>query len=81
MRYFFHSETDNRFTDPEGVELATPEQARGEAIKMCAQMMHEAPKSFWGSRPWSITITDEAGLILWNIDIDATSSVAGEALE
>ncbi len=80
MRYFFHTETDSRSTDTEGVELDTPEQARREAIQMCAQLMHEAPKSFWGSRPWSVTITDETGLILWNIDIDASESAAGLSL-
>ncbi|WP_028966930.1 DUF6894 family protein [Sphingomonas phyllosphaerae] len=80
MRYFFHSETDNRSTDGEGVELDTPEQARREGIQMCAQMMHDAPKSFWGSRPWSVTITDEAGLVLWNINIDASESAAGLSL-
>jgi hypothetical protein len=80
MRYFFHCETDVRYTDAEGTEFDSPSQARAEAIKMCAQMMHEAPKGFWGSRPWSVTITDKAGLVLWNIDIDATSSIAGETL-
>jgi hypothetical protein len=81
MRYFFHSETDSRSTDIEGMDFASPDLARAEAIKLCAQMMHEAPRSFWGSRPWSITITDDTGLILWNIDVDATSSPAGRALD
>jgi hypothetical protein len=81
MRYYFHSETESRSTDTEGVDFASAAEARAEAIKMCAQMMHEAPKGFWGSRPWSVTITDDTGLILWNIDVDGTSSPAGRALD
>ena len=80
MRYFFHSETDTRYSDLDGMDFDDPAQARAEAIKLCGEMIHEAPKGFWGSRPWSVTVTDEAGLVLWSIAIDAFSSPAAEAL-
>jgi hypothetical protein len=78
--YFFHTDTDNRNTDIAGVELESAREARVEAIKMCGQMMHEAPDSFWGTRPWSVTVTDQKGLILWIIDVGGTSSAAALAL-
>jgi hypothetical protein len=81
MKFFFHTDTDSRSNDVEGMEFDAPDEAKAQAIAMCGQMMRDAPRSFWGSRPWSVTVTDEAGLILWNIDLDATSSAAGSSLE
>jgi hypothetical protein len=62
--YFFHTQTDTRETDSEGTEFATPLEARAEAIVTCGHMMKDAAESFWGSRPWSVTVTDANGLIL-----------------
>lgn len=80
-RYFFHSQTDTRFTDAEGIDLANPIEARRAAIKTCGEMMREAPEGFWGSRPWNVTVTDDRGLILWEIYIDGTASAATLGLE
>jgi len=80
-RFFFHTETDTRVTDREGTEYASFDQARHEAIRCCGQMLKDAPEGFWGSRPWSVTVTDQDGLILWTVDLDGQSSPAGKALE
>jgi hypothetical protein len=78
-QYFFHSQTDSRFTDDEGSEHATASQARAEAIRLCGEMLRDAPEPFWGSRPWSVTVTNAAGLIMWEIYIDGVSSPAGSS--
>ena len=70
QRYFFHTETTTRFTDLEGAEFPTPNEARQEAIRTCAEMMRDSPDGFWGSRPWSVTVTNNAGLIFWSLSID-----------
>ena len=75
-RYYFHSQTDTRFTDSEGIEFVAPSEARQEAIRLCGEMLKEAPDPFWGSRPWSLSVTDGTGLILWEIFIDGVSSAA-----
>lgn len=75
-RYLFHSQTDSRYSDSEGVEFATPHDARKEAIRLCGEMLKDSPEPFWGSRPWSVTVTNDAGLILWEIFIDGVSSAA-----
>jgi hypothetical protein len=75
-RYFFHTQTDSRLTDFEGYELATPAEARQQAIQTCGQMLVDAADAFWGSRPWSITVTDVVGLILWEITIDGNAAPA-----
>jgi hypothetical protein len=79
--FFFHTQTDIRVTDTEGTEFAGYIEARREAIRTCGQMMQDAPEIFWGSRPWSVSVTDATGLILWEIHLDGQASAASMALE
>ncbi|WP_443027167.1 DUF6894 family protein [Sphingomonas sp. LB3N6] len=80
-RFYFHTETDVRTTDTEGHECGSYSHARREAIKTCGQMMQDAPEVFWGSRPWSVSVTDATGLILWEIYLDGQTSAAGRSLD
>ena len=77
-RYFFHLNTTSRSTDDEGLELDGPKQAREEAIRSCGEMMRDAADSFWGSRPWSITVTNSAGLIIYEIAVDGFAAPAAD---
>lgn len=79
--FFFHTQTDIRGTDTEGTEFPGYIEARREAIRTCGQMMQDAPEIFWGSRPWSVSVTDATGLILWEIHLDGQASAASMALE
>jgi hypothetical protein len=78
-RYHFHSSTNSRFTDDEGVECATPLDARKMAIRTCGEMIHGCEDAFWGSRPWTITVTDAAGTIMYEIAVDGYASEAAGA--
>ena len=80
-RFYFHTETDVRITDEEGMEFPGYAEARREAIRTCGQMMQDAPEVFWGSRPWNVSVTDADGLILWEIYVDGQTSAAGRSLE
>ena len=66
-RFFFHTQTDIRFTDVDGLELEGPVEARRQAIKTCGEMMRDAPEGFWGSRPWA------------EIQVDGSASAAGRS--
>ena len=77
-RYFFHLNTTLRTTDDEGLELDGLKQAREEAIRTCGEMMRDAADGFWGSRPWSITITDDAGLIFYELAVDGFAAQAAD---
>lgn len=79
-RYYFHTQTDSRATDGEGVECARPLEARAHAIEMCGELMKSGADAFWGSRPWSIIVTDAAGLILWEIEVNGYASPATSAI-
>ena len=76
MRHFFHTDTLTRYSDEEGLEFATPAKAREEAIRLVGEIMRMSPSGFWGSRPWAVTVTDAAGLILWDISVEGTASAA-----
>ena len=80
-RFYFHTETDVRTTDEKGMEFPGFLEARREAIRTCGQMMQDAPEVFWGSRPWNVSVTDEKGLIMWEIYVDGQTSAAGRSLE
>lgn len=81
MRFFFHTQTDARHTYTDGAEYGSYAEARKAAIQTCGQMMQDAPEIFWGSRPWSVTVTDETGLIMWEIHLDGQSTAASRGLE
>ncbi len=76
--YYFHSQTDRRFADTVGKELKGSAEAQREAILACGKMMHDPPESFWGSRPWSNTVTDRVGLVFWELSVDGFQSPAGD---
>ena len=80
QRYFFHTQTDTRETDEEGTVCDGPGEARRQAIKTCGQMMADAPEGFWGTRPWSVTVTNFSGLVLWEIFMDGVQCPASENL-
>jgi hypothetical protein len=78
-RYFFLFQTETRTSDHEGLELDGDTAARAQAIITCGQMIKDAPEGFWGTRPWSVTVTDVTGLVLYEINVDgnATRLAAG----
>jgi hypothetical protein len=78
--YFFHIQTDTRTTDEIGMEFARPQEARAQAIMTCGEMVKDDPDNFWGSRPWTIVVTDATGLILWDLSMDGNPPPAAKAL-
>jgi hypothetical protein len=75
-RYYFHTQTTTRRTDETGFELASPIEARRQAIQTSGEMLRDSPEGFWGSRPWSVSVTDDQGLILWELFMDGFASAA-----
>ena len=65
-------------TDDEGFDCASPADARRMAIRTCSELIHGAEDKFWGTRPWAVTVTDEAGVIMYEIAVDGFASKADE---
>jgi hypothetical protein len=77
--YYFHTQTDTRFTDDVGTDCLDAAAARREAVRTFGEIMRDAPEPFWGSRPWKVTVTDAAGLIFWELSMDGEASSSAPA--
>lgn len=75
-RYFFHTDTQTRTSDELGIELSSAMEARRQAIQTSGQILADCPEAFWNSRPWKVIVTNEAGLILWELQMDGLASAA-----
>ncbi len=75
-RYFFHTECDIRHTDSEGVPLADMTAARKAAAESVAALLKDGAHVFWGTKPWTMTVTDERGLIFFVIEVHGQDAPA-----
>ena len=75
-RYFFHTEDGTCARDELGTELADDHAARNEAVVVLAELVKENPDEFWSDAAFTLTVTDEAGLTLYILDLAATASPA-----
>lgn len=73
-RYYFHVQSNVRQTDVDGMELSNDVEARQQAIRSAGDMLKTFPEEFWGSRPWSVTVTNAAGLVLWELYLDGVAA-------
>ena len=79
MRFYFHTESDIRHSDTEGEELATVEAARVAAARIIAEMLKDGAGKFWGTKPWTLTVTDADGLIYFTVEVHGQNApVASE---
>lgn len=68
-QYHFGIQTDRQFVDEQGVDLADHAAARAMAIQTCGELMRDGGATFWGTRPWKVTVSDEVGLMLFTIEV------------
>lgn len=80
-RYFFQIQTFVRVADRQGMVLPNQAAARTEAIRASGEMMRDGAESFWSTRPWSVTVTDESGLILLRLEMDDRAALSPMASE
>jgi hypothetical protein len=73
-RYFFHVDGDLR--DDEGCSVEDLAKAKCEAVSMAGKLICEDSSAFWEKKDWGMTVTDEAGLILFTLTFFATESAA-----
>jgi hypothetical protein len=66
-RFFFHTESEYRHTDSEGAELNDVEAARCEGARLAGEILRDGARKFWGTKPWTLTVTDVEGLIFFTV--------------
>ncbi|MEL6064001.1 MULTISPECIES: DUF6894 family protein [unclassified Methylobacterium] len=66
-RFYFHVHDGCSVLDPDGTELADPQAARLEAIRIAGDILkHDAHRIALGE-DWRIEVTDDTGLILFQM--------------
>ena len=70
-RFFFHANADR---DPIGLELPSVAEAKREAILYAAGLISDLAASFWDSREFLLTVTDENGLTLLTLHLVGTEA-------
>lgn len=76
MRYHFQVRTDTHVMLTESAELQTIDEARIEAAKRIGLLLHEHAGKLWVDEYWQMEVTDDRGLILFVISVQATKSPA-----
>ena len=75
-RFFFHLEHVRVVRDTVGSEHANLDAAKLHAVARLADALARAPKVFWDSDVFRMTVSDEDGLGLFTIELFATMSPA-----
>jgi hypothetical protein len=75
-RYHFQVRTETHVLITEGAELAGTDEARIEAARRIGKLLTEHAGRLWVDEDWRMDVTDEAGLILFIIQVSAMNSAA-----
>ena len=75
-KFFFHTGDCGAGLDAEGQELADTNTAQIEAVRLLGELLRDEPRGFWNERAMKVVVTDEAGLILFVLDLSATEAPA-----
>lgn len=62
--------------DAEGVELASLDEARTEAIALAGQMLKDYPERVRSDEEWRIEVINDTGLLLFRLDFTVSASPA-----
>ena len=68
-RFRFEVVSPEHFPDPEGALLRDLDEARREAVRLGAALIRDYPEAFAKPGPWLMTILDEAGRVLTEVDL------------
>ncbi|RAK57006.1 DUF6894 family protein [Phenylobacterium deserti] len=75
-RYFFHFGDTPRGVDVRGQELPDHNTARIEAVRLLGEVLRDKAGEFWDEQSMKLIITDEAGLMLFVLDVSAIEAPA-----
>jgi hypothetical protein len=75
-RYFFNAQDGRPYPDDTGIELAGPDEAQVSAVKALTEMVREFHDEFVADEVFTLTVTDEDGLVLYRLDLAGLKSPA-----
>ncbi|GEP01132.1 DUF6894 family protein [Methylobacterium haplocladii] len=71
-RYFFNVYDGVSPIDTDGTELSDGQQARREAIRMAGLILMNEGDRLQAGRGWRLEVTDDTGLVLFQLDVQFT---------
>jgi hypothetical protein len=79
-KFYFAVRTDTHVLLADSVELQGMNEVRVEAAKRVGDLLKEHAAEFWTDEDWQMDVTNEAGLILFVINVSAhkTSATMGQ---
>lgn len=75
-RYFFNVHDGHDIVDTEGTELADCQTARREAVQFACGVLKDTCDTLKFGEEWRMEVTDERGLILFELDFCLTEAAA-----
>jgi hypothetical protein len=72
----FYFKMDDDSPDAEGYDLESVAVAKCEAAKMLGWMLCDDSQRFWHQAAWTMTVSDEKGLTLFQLDVVGTEAAA-----
>ena len=79
-RYFFHVHDGKNIKDVEGVVLPDCQSARVEAVRLSGAILKDEARTIASGGDWHIEVTDESGLILFQMTFLMIDAPAVERL-
>ena len=76
MRFHFQVRTDTHVMLTDVADLRNADEARVEAAKRVGLFLHEHAGKLWADEHWQMDVTDERGLVLFVIMVQAMKSAA-----
>jgi hypothetical protein len=76
VRFHFQVRTETHVMLTEAAELRDADEARVEAAKRVGLFLHEHAGRLWVDMHWQMDVTDDGGLILFVIYVQALKSAA-----
>lgn len=75
-RYYFDIENGRSSRDEEGTEFANQKGVRLEAVELLGQVLRDRSGSFWDDPELTLTVRDDADLILMHLTVLGTLAPA-----
>jgi hypothetical protein len=76
LRFHFQIRTETHVLLTEAANLSNTDEARIEAARRIGLLLHEHAGRLWADEDWQMDVTDDAGLILFVIQVSAMKSAA-----
>ena len=77
-RFYFHTNNpaEGSLQDDEGMEFSSIHQAKCQAAVYAGALLRDVAESFWDDADFELTVTDDAGLILFTMRVVGTEAPA-----